>query len=64
MESPKDTLTMKKKTIECRLSITSNISNYDLCQFVESLLQGSTLNNSMFNLEILETKVTKEEEIK
>lgn len=56
------TVPIKRKTIEIKLQITSGTeSNYALCEFIEQILLNSALNNSIYKLEIVETKITKEE---
>ena len=52
---------MTKKTIEIKLTALSDTSNFELCEFIEGILLKSPLNSTIFNLDILETKVTKEE---
>lgn len=54
---------MKKKTIQLTMSVETGADNYSICDFVEKILQNSTLNSSEFKLEIQETKVIKSEEI-
>ena len=50
------------KTIEIQLTIESGRDNYELCEAIEQVLLGSSLNNSEFKLNIIETKVIKSEE--
>ena len=51
----------KTKTIECKLSVKTGVSNYEVCDFIEKILKNSTLNSVAFELDIIETKVIKSE---
>lgn len=49
---------LSERTIVVTMKLTSGMSNYELCEMVETALNSTVLNNSEYKLDILETKVT------
>lgn len=55
---------MKKKTIQITVELeTGNTSNYDICEFIQQILESSVLTSSVYHGQVVECKVTEERDI-
>lgn len=51
---------IRRKTIQVKLGLTTGVSNFDICELVETALRHSILNSAPYYMVIEETKVTKD----
>ena len=49
------------KYITLKLKLTSENSNYDLCEFITQVILNSALSNTIYNTEVIECKVETDE---
>ena len=52
---------LKRKTIQVTLNVTTGVSNFDICDTIDTILLGSLLVTTEFAIDILETKVIKDQ---